>query len=47
MELRHVLKSALTTAIDDRKVFMKGIDASYHYEGYNVYKTEDLGNANN
>ena len=46
IEIKHVLKSALTTAIDDREVFMKGIDASYHYEGYNVYKTEDLSNAN-
>ena len=46
IEIKHVLKSALTTAIDDREVFMKGIDASYHYEGYNVYKTEDLGLSN-
>lgn len=46
IEIKHVLKAALTTAIDDREVFMKGIDASYHYEGYSVYKTEDLGNSN-
>ena len=46
IEIKHVLKSALTTMIDDRKVFMRGIDASYHYEGFRVYKTEDLGNAN-
>ena len=46
IEIKHVLKSALTTAIDDREVFMKGIDASYHYEGYCVYKTEDLGLSN-
>lgn len=46
IEIKHVLKSALTTMIDDRKVFMRGIDASYHYEGFSVYKTEDLGNAN-
>lgn len=46
IEIKHVLKSALTTAIDDREVFMKGIDASYHYEGYYVYKTEDLGLSN-
>ena len=46
IEIKHVLKSALTTRIDDREVFMRGIDASYHYEGFSVYKTEDLGNAN-
>lgn len=46
IEIKHVLKSALTTMIDDREVFMRGIDASYHYEGFSVYKTEDLGNAN-
>ena len=37
-----ILKNALTTAIDDQEVFMKGIDASYYYEGYSVYKTKDL-----
>ena len=42
IEIKHVLKNALTTAIDDREVFIKGIDASYYYEGYSVYKTEDL-----
>lgn len=42
IEIKHVLKSALTTMIDDREVFMRGIDASYHYEGFSVYKTEDL-----
>lgn len=46
IEIKHVLKFALTTMIDDREVFMRGIDASYHYEGFSVYKTEDLGNAN-
>lgn len=46
IEIKHVLKSALTTMIDDREVFMRGIDASYHYEGFSAYKTEDLGNAN-
>lgn len=46
IEIKHVLKSALTTMIDDREVFLRGIDASYHYEGFSVYKTEDLGNAN-
>lgn len=42
IEIKHVLKNALTTAIDDQEVFMKGIDASYYYEGYSVYKTKDL-----
>ena len=35
---------ALTDKINDREVYMKGIDASYHYEGYNVFKTGDLDN---
>ncbi len=35
-------ENALTDKIDDRDVYMKGLDASYHYEGYNVYKTEKL-----
>lgn len=38
IEIKVLLKAALT----DREVYMKGIDASYHYEGYYVYKTEDL-----
>ena len=42
IEIKHVFKNALTTAIDDQEVFMKGIDVSYYYEGYSVYKTEDL-----
>lgn len=42
IEVKHVLKNALTTAIDDQEVFMKGIDVSYYYEGYSVYKTEGL-----
>ena len=42
VEIKTLLKGALTDKIDDREVYMKGIDASYHYEGYNVYKTEDL-----
>lgn len=43
VEIKHVLKSALTKAVNDRELFMTGIDASYYYEGYNLYKTEDLG----
>lgn len=41
-EIKVILKAALTDKINDREVYMKGIDASYHYEGYNVYKTEEL-----
>lgn len=41
-EIKLLLKSALTDRINDREVYMKGIDASYHYEGYNVFKTENL-----
>ena len=44
VEIKVLLKAALTDKINDREVFMKGIDASYHYEGYNVYKTESLKN---
>lgn len=40
-EIKALLKAALTTKINDRQVYMKGIDASYRYEGYNTYKTED------
>ena len=42
IEIKVLLKAALTDKINDREVFMKGIDASYHYEGYNVYKTENI-----
>ena len=42
IEIKHRLKNALTDKVDDRQVFMKGIDTSYHYEGYKTFKTEDL-----
>ena len=42
IEIKHLLKSALTDKINDRQVFMKGIDHSYYYEGYNTFKAEDL-----
>ncbi len=42
VEIKALLKAALTDKIHDREVYMKGIDASYHYEGYHVFKTEDL-----
>ena len=41
-EIKVLLKDALTDKINDRDVYMKGIDASYNYEGYNTYKSEDL-----
>ncbi|MDO5563037.1 MAG: Fic family protein [Synergistaceae bacterium] len=42
VEIKMLLKGALTDKTDDREVYMKGIDASYHYEGYNVFRTKDL-----
>lgn len=42
IEIKHVLKQALTDKIDDRELFMKGIDVSYYYEGYNIYTTKDI-----
>ena len=41
-EIMMLLKEALTNHIDDRQVYMKGIDASYKYEGYSTYKIEEL-----
>jgi cell filamentation protein len=43
VEIKHLLQGALTGKVDDRDVYMKGIDASYSYEGYALYKTEELG----
>lgn len=42
IEIKHILKQALTDKINDRDVYMKGIDHSYYYEGYSIYKTSDL-----
>ncbi len=42
VEIKVLLKNSLTDKINDREVYMKGIDASYHYEGYNIYKAEEL-----
>ena len=42
IEIKHILKNALTDQINDREVYMKGIDTSYYYEGYTTFKTEDL-----
>lgn len=44
LEIKFLLKEALTDKINDREVYMKGIDASYYYEGYNVFKTADIKN---
>ena len=42
LEIKHLLKAALIDRVDDREVFMKGIDASYAYEGYEQFKAEEL-----
>ena len=42
IEIKHLLKSALTDEIDSREIYMKGIDHSYYYEGYTTFKTEEL-----
>lgn len=42
VEIKILLKDALSDKINDREVYMKGIDASYYYEGYNIYKTDEL-----
>ena len=42
LEIKQLLQQALTPRIHDRDLFMKGIDASYYYEGYSEFKTEDL-----
>lgn len=43
IEIKHILREALTDEINNREVYMKGIDTSYYYEGYTTFKTEDLG----
>lgn len=42
IEIKYLLKNALTDEIDSREVYMKGIDHSYYYEGYTAFKTEEL-----
>ena len=42
IEIKHILKAALTDDIHSREVYMKGIDHSYYYEGYTAFKTEEL-----
>lgn len=41
-EIKELLKKALTDKINDKETYMKGIDSSYLYEGYNTYKLEEL-----
>ena len=42
VEIKVLLKEALTDEVDSREVYMKGIDHSYYYEGYTTYKMEEL-----
>lgn len=42
IEIKHLLREALTDEINSREVYMKGIDHSYYYEGYTTFKTEEL-----
>ena len=42
LEIKHLLKNALTDEIGSREVYMKGIDRSYYYEGYEAFKAEEL-----
>ena len=42
VEIKVLLKAALTDKVNDREVYMKGIDNSYYYEGYTIYKTKEL-----
>ena len=43
LEIKVLLSNALTDKINNREVYLKGIDASYNYEGYITYKSQDLG----
>lgn len=42
IEIKHLFRSALTNKVNDREVYMKGIDHSYYYEGYTTYRIADL-----
>ena len=42
LEIKHILKRAMTDRIHDREIYMKGIDRSYDYEGYSAYQTGEL-----
>lgn len=42
IEIKYILKQALTDKVNDREIYMKGIDHSYYYEGYTVYKASEV-----
>lgn len=42
IEIKHILRNALTSETNSRDIYMKGIDNSYYYEGYNTFNAEDL-----
>ena len=42
IEIKHILKNALTSETDSRDIYMKGIDNSYYYEGCNTFSAKDL-----
>ena len=42
IEIKHILRAALTDEVESREIYMKGIDHSYYYEGYVNFKTEEL-----
>ena len=42
IEIKHLLRAALTDKIDDREMFMKGVDHSYYYEDYVTFKADQL-----
>ena len=42
LEIKHILQNALTNKVNDRELYMKGIDHSYSYEGYSTFKSTDL-----
>lgn len=45
LEIKTLLKAALTDQVHDREVYMKGIDASYSYEGYSTYSAKSISDA--
>lgn len=42
IEIKHVLRNALTNDIANRQIYMKGVDISYYFEGYNIFKADEL-----
>ncbi|MCK5354527.1 MAG: cell filamentation protein Fic, partial [Methyloprofundus sp.] len=42
IEIKFLLQQALSNQINNADIYMKGIDASYYYEGYTLYKTQDI-----